>query len=377
MRYGWTNKDIIRDIKRIEKLASIEKDIRKKCYYIRTIDYLNATLDENMLSNIDVKKTKNHMMCDIQESIKFYKRYYDLIEMFYSICNKSYDVMSGLYNESCDLDYKFKYIKHEDTLSLVHDFYKVVDKEFFDCFLRIYNNRYKLIRFSNSDIYLNGLVTSGSCVSVGGLDKCYITVSNDRGVLKPINLSHECGHGILNIYNSNLLYNQKDEFASEIGSIFFELAFNYDIGKNFDSFDSALNNIQELFDRFNITSSLMLHQVLVKVWEKNNYKVDNNFYKIARQEYNLNREKVDEALNTSLTNEGVYAIDYMIALNILNIYKQDKKSAIKLLKDITNYDKYDSYEMINVLIPNMGNFSYEIDDINSTYETELKKLIIK
>lgn len=374
MKYSWKDKNIVSDIKRLEKLASSEKDIRKKCYYIRTIDYLNATLDENMLSNIDVKKTKNHMMCDIQESIKFYKRYYDLIEMFYSICNKSYDVMSGLYNESCDLDYKFKYIKHEDTLSLVHDFYKVVDKEFFDCFLRIYNNRYKLIRFSNSDIYLNGIITSGSCVSVGGLDKCYITVSNDRGVLKPINLSHECGHGILNIYNSNLLYNQKDEFASEIGSIFFELAFNYDIGKNFDSFDSALNNIQELSDRIDITNSLMIHRVLVKVWEKNNYKVDNNFYKIAKQEYNLTRERVDTALNTSITNEGVYAIDYMIALNILNIYRQDKKSAIKLLKDITNYDNYDSYEMINVLMPNLNRFSDEINDIIYTYDNEFKKI---
>lgn len=374
MRYGWKDKDIIRDIRKLEGLSSIETDIRKKCYYDKVIDFLNATLDEGLLSNIPIRSNKNQMMCNIQENVKFYKRYYDLIEIFYTTCSEKADIISDLYYNSCEMDYKPKYIKHEDTLSMVHDFYKNFDKDLFDCFTKIYNNRYKLIRFSNNDIYLNGIYTSGSCVSVGGLDKCYITISNDRGVLKPINLSHECGHGILNIYNPNLLYNQKDDFASEIGSIFFELAFNYDIGRSIDSFDSALNNIQELSDRFNIANLLLIHKVLVKVWEKNNYKVNNNFYKIAKCDYNLTRDRVDESLNTSLTNEGIYALDFMIALYLLNIYKQDKKSSIELLKDITNYNNYDSYEMINVLMPNVNSFSNEIDDINNTYDSELKKI---
>ena len=118
----------------------------------------------------------------------------------------------------------------------------------------------------------------------------------------------------------------------------------------------------------------MIHKVLVKVWEKNNYKVNNNFYKIAKCDYNLTRDRVDESLNTSLTNEGIYALDFMIALYLLNIYKQDKKSSIELLKDITNYNNYDSYEMINVLMPNVNSFSNEIDDINNTYDSELKKI---
>ena len=374
MRYGWKDKDIIRDIKKLEGLASIETDIKKRCYYIKTIDYLEATLDEELLSNLPIRSSKNQMMSNIQDNVKYYRRYYDLVEKFYLACCNSTNIIRDLYNETCKIDYKLKYIKHEDTLSMVHDFYKGVDKEFFDCFLKIYNNRYKLIRFSKNSIYMSGIITSGNCVSVGGLDKNYITVSNDRGILKPINLSHECGHGVLNIYNPNLLYNVKDDFSSEIGSIFFELAFNYDIGKNFDSYDSALNNIQELSDRFDIVNSLMMHRVLINIWEKNNYKVDNNFYKIAKYEYNLTKYMVDEALNISITGEGIYVIGFMIALYLLKIYKQDKKSSIELLKDITNYNNYDSYEMINVLMPNVNSFSNEIDDINNTYDSELKKI---
>ena len=379
MNYGWSYKNIVSDINKLERMAKEEKDIKKKCYYLKVIDYLNATIDESTLSNIDFRKTKNQSMCEIMENVKFYKRYYDLIKKLYIKCGNTVSIRNNLHNETYNMNYiyKPKYITHDKSLAYVYDFYKDIDKELFDCFSKLYNNRYKLVKFSKNDELLSGLMTSGSSISVGGLDKTYITVSNDKGVLKCINLAHEFGHGILNIYNPNLLYNSKDDFSSEIGSIFFELAFNYDIGKSIDSYDSALNNIQELDDRYDICNNLIIHNALASTWENNNYKTDSNFYKILKSEYDLTRQAVDDSLNTSITSEGLYAIGYMAALYLLNIYKKDKESAIKILKEIVNYNNIDSYELINVLMPNIDIYSYEIDDIHNTYSNELKKLIIK
>ena len=379
MKYSWSYKNIVRDINKLKRIAQEEKDIKKKCYYLKVIDYLNATIDESALSNIDFRKTKNQSMCEIMENVKFYKRYYDLIKKLYIECGKTVDIRNSLHNETYNMNYIYnpKYITHDKSLAYVYDFYKDIDKELFDCFSKLYNNRYKLVKFSKNDELLSGLMTSGSSISVGGLDKTYITVSNDKGVLKCINLAHEFGHGILNIYNPNLLYNSKDDFSSEIGSIFFELAFNYDIGKSIDSYDSALNNIQELDDRYDICNNLIIHNALASTWENNNYKTDSNFYKILKSEYDLTRQAVDDSLNTSITSEGLYAIGYMAALYLLNIYKKDKESAIKILKEIVNYNNIDSYELINVLMPNIDIYSYEIDDIHNTYSNELKKLIIK
>ena len=52
MKYSWSYKNIVRDINKLKRIAQEEKDIKKKCYYLKVIDYLNATIDESTLSNI-------------------------------------------------------------------------------------------------------------------------------------------------------------------------------------------------------------------------------------------------------------------------------------------------------------------------------------
>lgn len=91
------------------------------------------------------------------------------------------------------------------------------------------------------------------------------------------------------------------------------------------------------FSGINIYSKKLLqHKLIIECWQNNDYEVDKNFYGDLRNN-KINRNQFKESINTDIEDEGAYVVSYMVALELFSIYKQDKKSALQILKKNNPY----------------------------------------
>ena len=377
MLYNWSNKDILNDIKELEKKLESEKNIEKKAYYVKVIDCMNSLLMDDELSKLNIKTLKSNILYDIADAQKCKDRYYKLCEIFHILCYPYVDRRNSLYEEALEFIPNTDTIPDEEIMTLIHDSYYNVDDELYKYFMELYKNRHTSIRFQDEIESLDAHEIDGSCIYVDIIRKNYIQVYDENGVYKLINTAHEVGHAVANLYNSKAVYNRLDDFLAEVPSLFFELVISHDVARNINPFETAYKNLETFSEYYNYASLLSLHNYLVDSWFNNNNKANKEYYRELKSIYKLTRSKVDEALNTSLEIDGPYVIGYMIALELFNIYKQDKKSAIRLLKEMLKDYSNDSYCVIQKLFPYLSNFNKEVEIIENDLQSEVKKMYIK
>ncbi len=378
MKYNWCYNDIEKEINKLSVMAKEEKDLIKKSYYLRVIDQVSCLL----VNNKDVRITNNQKMNEIINSFNYYCRYYSLIDLYNSTLykyNKKTERIVNTYDsiEEPEL-FDYRYITHDEALALNYEFFSKTDEEIFKYFNILYKDRYKSIKFSKNDPTLRDTKDDGNCLFIDGVRKNFININDIQGLSKVVNLAHECGHAVANLFIGNI-YDVKDDFLTELASIFFELAFHNDIGENIDSFENTLLQFEKM-NYFNyISDSLLCHQELIESWKYNEYNVSTNFYRYLKDKYKLKKYDVKECLNTNIETSGPYIISYMVALELLHIYKENKKEAMNILKRILiKIKSNDSLDIISEFIPNFTNFNLEIEQLQDKTEREfIKKKILK
>lgn len=378
MKYNWCYNDIEKEINKLSVMAQEEKDLIKKSYYLRVIDQVSCLL----VNNKDVRITNNQKMNEIINSFNYYRRYYSLIDLYNSILNKYNKKTEKIVSTYDSIEepelFDYKYITHDEALTLNYEFFSKIDEEIFKYFNILYKDRYKSIKFSKNDPTLRDAKDDGNCLFIDGVCKNFININDIQGLSKVVNLAHECGHAVANLFIENI-YDVKDDFLTELASIFFELAFHNDIGENIDSFENTLLQFEKM-NYFNyISDSLLCHQELIESWKYNEYNVSTNFYRYLKDKYKLKKYDVKECLNTNIETDGPYIISYMVALELLHIYKDNKKEAMNILKQmLIKIKNNDSLDIVSEFIPNFDNLNLEIGQLHDKIEREfIKKKILK
>ena len=379
MVYGWSDDDIKKDRDELYRIAKRESNIVKRSEIIKVIDATNEILLDDKLNEMKIKTLRSILMFEIARDINSSNRYYELTNFFYQKTLKYLDKRNILnniiYNYPDNRDYS--YISNDDVIGVLHDSYKSLDDELFNLFKLIYDRKHTLIKFDHEDDLINGNLVDGNCTYIGILNKNYIKVLDELGISKLINTAHEVGHAINNLYCSNNIYNCADEYLAEVASIFFEMIINYDVAYKIFPFDSSLKSMETFDNYFEYSSLLYNHKDLVNVWLNNNGKTNKDFYYDLRSLCGLSKNKTIESMNVSIDSEGQYVISYMVALELFNIYKQDKKNAIKLLKNIMRDCYKDSFTVITTYFKDLSLFSDEIGIIEENMSNEINKKLIK
>lgn len=375
MEYSWNKTDIEECIDQIfYKSRKKSKDVS---YYLKVINYVNCVLKTMELPEIYRTITRKEKLHKVIQEYYLNERYYDLIETFNEIqkrheeeFNITIDSFIKLIEEEPTI-----YIQNEDALTIMHDFFKETDEEFFKYFLELYKNRHKLIKFTKKEDIEN-MYRNGSCLFIDIVRKNFINVKDSNGISKLIILAHEIGHAIANLYRPKQMYNSKDNFLDEVESLFFELAFTNDIAKKIDSLEAAKEAFLTLCEFSEYAENLSMHKTIITCWKENNYELNKAYYNNLKNKKIQNRMFID-SLNTSIEEEGSYITSYITALNLLGIYKQDKKEALNILKKIISMRTSDSYQVINKFFKEFGNTETETLLIQKNMNDELKKTLIK
>ena len=346
MRYRWNQKDIFNATNKIQKLLEKEKDPEKIAFYAKVIDAVNNYMFETYAPISYRPSSLQERVIDATDSHLAYSRFVTYIGRFL-------DELNPLYDDICDLDeiegnlkyekpelFDFKRYTHEETLSLVRGFYADFDKELYDIFMKIYDERYKSVKFVKH--YTNPddptfQETSGYCFYLGGINKAYISVDEQKGITKVSDAVHEFGHAIRYSILPSSAYSAENCFVSEVEAIFPELVFLYEQGKKIDSFQSSLAMFDPLATYYEKASCIRMQQLIVNAWYDNNYKLDKNVYQRLREVAQMDRNDVYAALNTPIKANGPYIISFGIVLELFNLYKRDKDKAMYLYKKIIKY----------------------------------------
>lgn len=333
MNYTWDSSDLRKDLKELEKRLEQENDpiIREQIYgYI--IETKIIIIEEELIQE---KPTETDYLSEIYRTSPLFIMYYPIIETFISRIKgieDQIDIFKLLKNP--DENKKFL-LTPKDSIELIHEFFRTTPKEIFDIHNRIYRRK-KHIRFDNCKIP----ETKGEMIFIPGVNKPYITIStdqNDSGLL--ISMSHEEGHAVASLINPNRYQRDEHSFYSEIESLFFELIADDYFENELDSETFKNEKLIELLD-FLETATMIIEQ--------------KNIADIGFKQKNPTAAaiKIDKSIlscDTS-TDSGVciiedymkYAISYIVAIELYELYKEDKEQAVEKLKNILNRGESDS-----------------------------------
>ena len=372
-KYYWDINNLEEDAKKLLFLAKNETNYVIKVKILKAYNELNYMIQREKIKNKTIPNLLSTMY-EVMYDYYFYERYYVIIKKYNDIVN-SLNKRKKSIEKSIDLMDEFPCLRNysnNECMTIMNDFFKNIDKDLYRCFEKIYKNRYNTIYFAKQHNRLDENNISGECININYLDKSYLLIDDQIGIAKIVNLVHELGHAVMFQYNAN---SKKDKFLTELESTFFEMAFQYDIGKKLDSYESAEINYERINYHNEFSKQLLNQKIILQLAKENDYKLDRKLYSNLKNKYNLTKDDIKASIYSSIICEGIYVISYALALELFNIYRTDKEEAIHLLKVINKMNDYDCLSIINIITPHFKNLEKEIINQYDETEEEIKKTI--
>lgn len=333
MKYNWGIKEIQQEQRKIVGLINATTDLRRKIFLKNCL----ADLDDAVFSMTfkkDVKQSQEQSMIIHTSNLLTYKQEYDLAQIFYEYCALKDEKMDEIdfqlicrYEENLDVAKATNsYITEDKALSIMHDFFKHLDKELYETFKEAYKDRFNYLRFRPP------VEDEGRTLFVYGTRKNFITVQDSKEGKKLFSLIHEYAHAVHNLLMPETAYELVDCSYVEIPSIFLELVALYENPANFNPLYISYLNYINLTTYVDFSFQLSMHKPIINLWKSNNYNLNRNFYDNIERKIDINRKEFNDIMNCFITEEGVYVVSYFVALKLFSIYKRDKKVAIELYK---------------------------------------------
>ncbi len=377
----WNRLDFLEQLKKLEVLIEQETDIKRKLYLEKVLDTSNKLYYETFVDFPRTRVTAKQRLTSILDSSCCYGRYYSIVRCFLGKVSDYIDTIDNisdkLDNISPDGNFDFMNtgatLSCNDVMSLVDRFYKEFDEELYEYFLEVYRDRKHSLKFLPLDESKDSK-TDGTTLFIDGVRKNFITVYETDAVGTYECAVHEYGHAIANLINPEVSYTDREDFFVEVASIFPELVALYENNFEFDKLQVLYHLYTTLVTYVNNAEYLSLHTPVINTWADNKHVMSKGFFSSLEKDYDIDEECFEELLSTTIEDQGVYVISYIVALELLNIYKKDKKEALELFKKFLKYPAKE--DILTFVVENIAineHASEEAEIVLSKFSKELKK----
>lgn len=342
MPYNWNRINFIEQIKILRSMVDKETDCIRKNALQRYLDCADRLYHESFNNFPKAGYSIEQKLISIIDSRLEYGRYYSIISSFLEDANS----LDRKAQEIANLMDKFEedssnpklesdtYISHCKAVSLVHSFYKKFDEELYMFFCKAFEDRFECLKFSDDKIKEETFDASGSTLFIGGVNKNFITLTEENDVSLYESIVHEYGHAIQNIINPEVNFTYREDFFAEVAAIFPELVAMYENEPGFCDVQNQYSRYLTFLSYWDCADDLDSHMPIANIWHDNNHNFNNEFYKKLKNELNLSKSDFKRIVDVTLELQGVYILSYITALELLHIYKQDKKKALELFKGL-------------------------------------------
>lgn len=379
MVYTWGYEDFVKEVKKLNELIETESDIKRKVYLQKIADTTDK-LFHDTFNNFPVPKdTAKQRLSNILSARLTYGRYYSIIGNFLDTCVDHLDLADDISTrlEKIDENGNFDFlhtgasINHSKTLSLVDKFYRTFDKDLYQVFSSIYGERQHNMRFLNR-AQNDDKKSNGNTLFIGGVNKNFISVCDTSPLENYGCTVHEYGHAIHNIVNSDVPYSDREDFFAEVAAIFPELVALYENKGNFDDLEAAYHLYTNVVTYLDSAEFLTLHTPIINAWADNKFVMSNKFFSELEECYEVDEECFEKALSTTIEDEGVYVLSFIVSLELLHIYKEDKRKALELFKKFLSYPANE--DLLVFMLENFSLNSHAKEEVGIILEDFSKKL---
>jgi hypothetical protein len=338
MGYGWTVDSFRKSLEKLKRIVDNSSSLEEKFYYSRvygeTLEIIHRFINEALPTR---EPSLNEKIQELTNTVFTERCFYALVEQVYYrvyiVDDFSFKATKAINNRivkepSFTLN-TGAYIGHDRVLSMVADFYKRLDLDLYDVFMHIYKRRHSSFDF----VTPTGDYTS-ECFLIDGPKDFYINIVNNHGVKKYCDTIHECGHVIEFLMNPRICYNDNPNYFTEVASTFPELVAYYEGFQTKDRDQYLYQFFCSLVAVLDELASLMNHDPISTAWIENGYRMNKGFYTDLRHEFDISKQAVKESLDVKIDGIGKYITSLATSLELLHIYKRDKREALRLFKQL-------------------------------------------
>lgn len=296
-----------------------DPESRNNLYYL----YLDI-LDPLGLTNCEIKINKGKLLAN---DIEYLENHKFIEDYFYPFID--------LKEEKCS-DYQ-KRITINDSMILVHDFFKTFDKEIYDAFLLHFNNRFDHLRLTNNIFFSS---YSGEAFVNKKTNDYFITMKKEENLDFSKRYCHELGHIIGEVLSNTGSFTNNELFI-EIPSMFFEYLFMNYI-RNITEFKSEIKNMfNEQIAMFKTDSNDIINKFEIirnsnLIIDENNALTKKQFFTRLASDSCLSKEELKYYLTYPVEYSTRYMFSAMYAMSLLDLYQLDPQKAIYAFKKICN-----------------------------------------
>ena len=344
MVYTWGYDEFVKQAKKLQEMIASETDLRRRLYLEKVADATDRVFHKTFNKFTEPNISAKQRIYTISNTRLAYGRYYSIVQAFFEGCVDHLELADDISTKLENLDENGNFpflqtgakISQSKTLNLVRQFYSSFDKELYDAFLEVYNDRDGTLRFLDKSEAKDDK-TDGNTIFLDGVKKNFITVYETTPLETYSCTVHEYGHAIQNVINPEVSYSDRDDFFMEVASIFPELVALYENKGKFSQLESAYALYTTCITYMDEAEFLTLHTPLINEWAEHKYVLSKKFFDSINEAFDIDKECFEKALAITLEEEGIYVISFAVALELFHIYKQDKKRALELFKGFLKY----------------------------------------
>lgn len=344
MVYTWGYDEFVTQAKRLQDLIAGEKDLKRRLYLEKVADVTDKLFHDTFNNFSPSKVTIRQRFSSILSSRLNYGRYYSIINDFLATCVDNLDLIdeisTKIENSDKDVGYELLHtgatLSHSKMLSLVDKFYSEFDSELYQVFSDVYKDRFHNVRFlTNAEN--NNEKSNGNTLFIDGVKANFISICDINPLENYGCAVHEYGHSIQNMINPKVAYSEREDFFLEVASIFPELVAIYETEGIFDEDAIAYYLYTSVVTNLDFAEFLTLHTPLVNTWAGHKYVMSSKFFEEIEENYEIDETCFEKTMATTIEDDGVYVLSFIVALELFHIYKQDKKKALELFKGFLKY----------------------------------------
>lgn len=236
----------------------------------------------------------------------------------------------------------------KQLIKLSNNFYSKVGGFISKDYKTILGRFNKILSISEKNIFTESLTQT---LPIYNTNLAFINVSKNNGIEDIIGLIHEAGHAISALHNLNILEDDDRHAYVEIETIFLELL-TFDYLETFDKYrdESIKLRLHYLRDFLYSSHTLCLKlDILNEFAPLNTYGID-PIMNYLKNELQLTKGVINNVLYDDASSLFNYSIDFLIALELYYMYKENNNKALDILKKIIECKFDTSIEYENYIL---------------------------
>lgn len=337
---GWNGETFYAERNNLADLVEQETDLVRKDYLQMVLETTEHVYNRRFTSYAAPRLTEREALDSVAASVVSANRYFCVaaryVDSLPNVLKKS-DFVNHELNRIMGKKSNLSMLgaapmTPDKAISILVDFYKRTDSELYDLFQRAMDSSY----LDFLDKYTTYLTedTDGKTFFIDGVEKNFIAIMNSRDIKLVSNLVHEYGHAMKNLVAPEAAYTNEYDYFAEVPSIFMELlSYEENVGE-YPKIVMDFLRYDVFAEYFNYACQLSSQPYIYLQWRNNGFNINRKMKRKLLKEDGINKEIYDKALNSDISENGSYLLSYIVSLELLHIYREDKREALKLFKKL-------------------------------------------